>query len=170
MIMNLEKLREILDPVWDKILSVELWGSSIIPYIDNKHDIDISIICQDRQTCCEVSKMISENYNRLAIKREYGFCINCQPLDYDELKHIHAYQCKWVQPLFDFEIKTTLVDILEHKEEYLETLRDYASMFSNVSNLKRATKSWYHIYTALCILDNNSYVISKEQRYNINRL
>jgi len=157
---------EILELISNECVSVELWGTRVLPYIQNKHDWDVAFVfsslLKKEQAVAKLPHSINEY-------RKAGLCLHFHTTHIKEDTLIYAYQCHYVQSLKGYEIKTPLVNILDIKEEYLDFLQVEAYKLSQASYCYRA-KIWYHIYTDLCILYNNSYELTEEQIKNINIL
>ena len=147
-------------------IAIYLGGSICENIIENPHDIDI--IC--------FSDLPREMYNirRKIQKFLEEFTLD---VDYDLLqvrtkqKEEHSYGSyinKKMIKLIGEDIIFTFDVIDKDRAEYIEILKETSEklMSGKIINQKR----WYQIYRGLCILVNNSYTITSEQKNEINIL
>lgn len=163
-----EKILEIYENIKDNCVSIEQSGSSSLPFIEHSNDLDIMFVYDTEENANKSKQIFKKLYDRLTLRKEYNLDIHFISLEKDMLQHSYAYQIHFLKPLLNFK-NALNVDILSNKEIYLNTLKRTADILSKVSN-KYEIKNWYHIYTGLCILKNDSYELTEEQVSKINLL
>lgn len=160
----------------DGLISIELSGSSVLPWIKAPADKDIIFIY-------ETSEKARKAHSNLLKAKEIFYLPRSEPMDLhfktshlllDVSSCIYGYETHFSIPYLNFKSLLDKIDILTNgKENYIQNLKKYYLFIKsreqrNLDNYK--LKQWYHIYTGLCILDNNSYNLTEEQIQNINIL
>ena len=167
------QLKNLLMPIYDLIKSVEIVGSYANPYIKSKKDYDINIYFnteKDKHTACKIFYQV-KSYPEL---RENGIDIHFVEETFDIKEKVYAYQTMFLQPVLDFERVLPKIDILQdipHTKKIIKSLLDFTRRKEQEKGLSiYINKYWYHAYTELCILTNNSYDLTETQINNINLL
>lgn len=138
-------------------------GSFVNPYIRNHRDIDIIFIVKDDDIRKKVIKTLRKN-NMFKEFHKYNLGIIVASLTLDINSLYWTYILLYGIELFGTKDIRKNNNILEHKEEWIEGVRKESSHIGYFS------KIWYHIYTGLKIIDNNSYDLDEETINNINIL
>jgi len=166
--MLTDKQKELLDEFLSSIdyISCYFVGSSTVPFINNKHDIDIVVIV-DKENKKRLDK------NKLSMFRQSGLDVHLVDMNlFTKFVHWNNLFAKhYSGDNLDNDTSMPLKDIDNTKKSIVQTynrLKDEDC--SNHINHIYKIKLWYHIYTLLCYLKNDSYELTEEQIENINIL
>lgn len=142
----------------DKIKAIYQVGSSVIPFLqDISKDLDYAILLKEKKDYKEIKEKL----------RELGVLTNASVffiLDSDDITlTAYSFQNHYQQKLFgNSEHKRYSIEVLEHKEEYYNLLKQYIEI-----ELMRRKKTLYYYVMGMYILKNNSYDFTEEQINNI---
>jgi len=141
--------------------SIYIVGSQVAPFISNKNDLDIVLIDDN---FIELKKIITRHQLRI----DYNIDIHLCSQDFF-INHAH-----WSHPfciLYKGK-EQPIKDILTNIDFVKRDLTNRLNMLKQLKERKifYQLKEWYHFYAILCYLENNSYVLTKEQIKNIDIL
>lgn len=144
---------ELLESLKPNIIAVYKVGSSVIPWINNPHDVDYCVYTQ-----CE------RHHGRLMPlyeARQSGECVFCRPTSSISTPHIYSYIEMFREKVFgeDVEMYNILNDVDNYKKCLIEKGLGY--------EYTPITKKWYHILTGIYIIENGKYELTDEQIANV---
>lgn len=159
-------------------------GSSILPYIDNPHDVDIFVVFKNRENMREKCHNICILQRQL---RELNISVAVVPCQLNRLQNwldesvpvererfpAYTYLLRYIQFLGGEDtLNLHGFDVLSEpvRSRYIRSLKEAAVRAETIhdDNNGKMDKCIYHILTGLYILQNNSYNFTPEQIYNIN--
>lgn len=168
--IDLKQIKKIAESIYEYsqpyCIAIYLGGSLCEDIIKNPHDVDF--IC--------FSNLASEKY-QLGWKIQAFLKNNNLPEEYDfcqirtKQKEEHAYGSyinKKMINLVGENINFNFDIIKTNRAEYIQILKSTVEEL-NLGKIKNQ-KRWYQIYRGICILLNNSYDVTEEQRKEINIL
>ena len=149
-------------------LSIEETGSKVNPYIRNKHDTDLIAIVADEEEKSNIIALTHYNLQNKRQLRENKIDIKIKIKEDNLSNTIFAYMSHFIQPIEGYEKLTIEVPINEllikqNIINYIQYLKEKELNFYK-------QKSFYHIYTSICIMKHNSYDLTEEEINNINIL
>ncbi len=136
------------------LLSVARTGSTILPWINNPHDVDYVFYVTDRRNTLQLVELLN-----LRPKDECWFVAELHNLNCTRL---YAYEYPFMRPLFGTEFPK--YDLFEHVNEYKQVLINQGLARQCIDG----SKFWYHVLTGIYMLDNETYELTDEQIKNIN--
>lgn len=169
-----EKLSSLISLVRDQIKSVEVVGSYANPYIkDSQKDYDINIYFETKKDREDACKLFYRDFSLQSL-REMGIDLHFVDKTLDVSNKVYVYQTMFIQPILGYERVLPKIDILQdipHTKKVIKSLLDFTRRKEQETGYPMyANKYWYHAYTELCIITNNSYDLVEEQIDNINLL
>lgn len=169
----LNTIKELLEPIKEHIISVELTGSSANPWIKNKNDLDIVFVVDKEENFLPTIKRFHELFAYPDL-REMGLDIHFIKETYDYSQKSFAYESMFATTLFNYPFTRDKVDILKDKDKARIPIKGLLNFVREKEKEKGLSiyinKYWYHAYTEMCILHNNSYELTEEQIEAINIL
>lgn len=157
---------EILNKILEELSTLNIkaiykTGSQVLPYIHNKKDLDFCIVIPSFK---DLTKEI--HHKIFELKATLGIDLICiEEATFLENKIV----APWVIEAYYFESiygeAPKKINILEHKDEYLEMLRNWLG-----KEAFRPTKVYSEVLAGLYVLENNSYDLTDKQIENINIL
>lgn len=159
-IINTDRLNELHTKYKDDIIDIELGGSQTNPYIQNPHDVDVILVLKND------SKLEFDVHEESVY---FGFNVLTRKQNVNVLDFVWAYEFKWRKSLLFENPISANCDILENKKEYIQAIKRRVGEMLKIKTFYRL-KHWYHIYTGLCIIKNNSYDLTEDQIRTINLL
>ena len=169
--LSINEIKEKLQPLYDVVknycIGIVLIGSYVLPWIRNKHDIDVLVIFKDNMKY-DLLTCYSEN---IALIRELQ-AQGITPLirDFDRLlnqERCYVYENNFCIKLFESEPFNTSFDIFNKR--YVNILKANFEYVSNeYQDKNQIPKFLYHILTGIYMIQNNSYELTEEQIENIN--
>lgn len=161
-------IKDFIELIKPYCLSIEETGSKVNPYIRNKHDMDLIVIVSNEENKSKIIHLIYHNalYKRQLREGQWDIKINFDPDDLS--KSVFGYLSHFVQPIEGYEKLTIEVPIDEQliKQNTINYIRHLQE--KNLDFYKQ--KSFYHVYTSICIMKHNSYNLTEEEINNINIL
>ena len=169
--INIEQLNKIklyFDKLSPYCNAVYFGGSRVDPIIDNPHDFDYIWFVKpfwyyEFVTTLQSFDILDEPY------------INKTLLDATQVREYPYTKIDWFSyldvlmiKLFGDNVCPTTDIIVEHRQEFIESIKQKAAEISQNKCLK--PKRWYHILRGVYILLNNSYEVTEEQKREINIL
>lgn len=170
MIILKDEITDLLLNFWENhksnLIAILLGGSSVSPFINNPHDIDIIIIWKtsaDRRDNLPESKQLYKKIHQIDIKCN---CLQHYMEQYNDVfkniwtvyAYLYQYHCIIAGEPF---VILNNFNILLHPDKAIETILYVKELMHN--------KKWfYHVLTTLYILENNSYELTTQQIQNIN--
>lgn len=129
-------------------------GSQTLPYIDNCHDLDFTIIVDHFPSHSQLCKFY--NYKP---DLEDWFCTKRTDL----WRSSRSYNCHYAELIYG-EPLDNIYDIFEHIDDYkAELVKDYGVSYEETKKYK----FWYHILTGIYLLQNGKYELTDEQIANV---
>lgn len=124
-------------------------GSSLI--LDNPNDTDICLVFDDVE---------KKKYGFEHSPHDTGYCLHFATKEYKPF--IGCYAVPLMKKLGGEDIDFKF-DIFEE-----ETKKEYIAILRNaVKKLKDDSKQWYHVLTAIYMYENGSYILTEEQKANV---
>ena len=169
--INIEQLNKIklyFDKLSPYCNAVYFGGSRVDPIIDNPHDFDYIWFVKpfwyyEFVTTLQSFDILDESY------------INKTLLDVTQVREYPYTKIDWFSyldvlmiKLFGDNVCPTTDIIVEHRQEFIESIKQKAAEIPQNKRLK--SKRWYHILRGVYILLNNSYEVTEEQKREINIL
>ena len=149
--MDIEYLKEKY-PDW--IISVYKTGSSMLPWIDYPRDTDYVIF---------VTTTSDERITQLFAERPKNECWIVADKNRLQNPHIYSYERHFEQLMYGEEVACEGYDIFDNQLEYKKYITNYALKKPYDTRFKH----WYHVLTAIYLLDNGGYFVTDEQKANI---
>ena len=153
----MELINEIKEYLKDKSICIKDGGSWVIPFITQPKDFDLIVWCEN----------ISETrtYYLTKYKGIKGVSVFFKDSSYNEDDSIYFFYPYYWGEVTEFD--TTKSD------KYKQILKDRVVKFRKDSSidshlLKYESKFWYYLYIGKCIIDNESYELTDEQKSNVN--
>lgn len=146
--------------------AVYQYGSVILDYIVHKNDDDKCYFYETTELYDEKMKYLRLHRKEL---REQKIDVHLKDLSTFNPFQIWAYQHRYARLLSGEHLDFENINILEHKQEYLDYVKEFVNKRIDNPKLKNL-KIWYHIYTGLSIIENDSYELTDQQIKDINRL
>jgi len=169
----LERIEGLLEPIKEHIISVELTGSSANPWVKSKNDLDIVFVLDKEENRLRVIRRFHELFAYPDL-RAMGLDIHFVWLPYDYSAKSFAYESMFAQPLLGYPKAIERVDILKDTNKAripIKGLLDFVRQKEKEKGLSiYLNKYWYHAYTEMCILKNNSYDLTEGQIERVNML
>ena len=140
-------------------------GSATVPFIHNKHDLDIAIIV-------DKSKVTLDKDSRKYF-RANGLDIHLVDLDFFTKKTHwnNLFICHYSGETLDNLITLPLDNINATKQNILDIYNKVKSVdYNGHESFIYKNKIWYYSCVLMCYVKNNSYDLTEEQIENINIL
>lgn len=140
----------------DWIIAVNKMGSSVLPWIDNPHDLDYEVYVKDIKDRKKLAELYSyrEDKGSMFARGECWFSREKRPCA------PYCYQYHFAQKVYGEDIPK--FDIFENKEDYMACL-----VKSGLGETNYNGKFWYHILTGIYMLENGDYFLTDEQIVNV---
>lgn len=140
---------------FDWIKAVYKVGSQTLPYIDNYHDLDYTIIVEHFPSHSQLC-----DFYKYKPSCECWFCTERADL----WKSSRSYSCHYAQLIYG-EPKGEIYEMFDHINEYkADLIKDaYGVSYEESKNFK----FWYHILTGIYMLQNGKYELTDEQIANV---
>lgn len=135
------------------IVTVEQTGSSILPWIENPHDVDYIFYVNDMD---RIDLMIE-----LLKHKPHGECWFIDSAHKNETAKYHAYQQIFRKHIYG-RLRSAF-DIFQNIVAYKHELVSYGLQ----EPFSPQYKKWYHILTGIYLIQNESYELTSEQKHNI---
>lgn len=171
----LKKINELWDYLHEKYncISIFIAGSYLLPYIKNKHDIDLFVTfdtsfklrdIRSDEYVIKIRDEIKQKYNAMLMIR-YHDTINVR--DTFMISYTSPYYAK--NALFGTN-NLIEYDVLSNKIKYIKEFYSYLDYYDslNPDTDLYLYKRLYHIITGMYMFQNNSYDLTEEQIKNIN--
>lgn len=139
-----------LDEFKPWLISVAKTGSRTLPWIEQPRDTDYIFYVKDLKDGKLMSKLFS---------MKSGECWGVSLLR--PFVGTFAYEYSFANLIYGDELPK--FDIFEHRDEYAACL-----VRKGLGDKDKSKKSWYHILTGIYMLDNCSYILTEQQKTNIN--
>lgn len=124
------KIDEIIIEIYNKIkdycLSIQTTGSRVLPYLKSNNDIDIVFIYDTWSHCLSAKNKLKRNFNQFILRNTYNLDIHFISLDKPLYTYYWCYVLNYSKPLLNFK-KVLDINILDYRDEYLQTLRYFVS-------------------------------------------
>ena len=147
-------------------ISIFLGGSACEDIIENPHDIDIICFSDLPREMYNIRRDIQKFLKEYDIPTNYDFL---QVRTKQREEHAYgSYINKKMIKLIGEDVVFTFDVIDKDRTEYIKILKETSEKL--LSGKIRNQKRWYQIYRGLCILINNSYAITSDQKNEINIL
>lgn len=169
------KLENIWNIIKDHCKCIILTGSYIIPYIKNKHDIDIVYIYDNASNAMWIRRQFRENEELKNIKNflkdKYNIAIFGSSWESELVYRPILYLCRNAVVLFGEWDKEAVkaIDAINNQDLFKNKTRDlYKRFFDDYIEKGIVDKNIYHVLTCKYFCDNNSYELTEEQIKNLN--
>lgn len=167
---SLSNIKQIVTQLYDFLqpycIAIYLGGSICENIIEKSHDIDIICFSDLPREMYNIRRDIQKFLKEYDVPTDYDF-IQVRTKQREE----HAYGSyinKKMVKLIGEDIDFKFDVINDNRIEYIQILKDTVEkiLSGKIKNQKR----WYQIYRGICILVNNSYEVTTEQKREINIL
>lgn len=147
-------------------IAIYLGGSLCEGIVENPHDVDFICFSKTPREMNDLRRGIYQYTKNTSLPESYDF-IQVRNIQNEE----HAYGSyinKKMIRIIGEELKFDFDVIGKDRQEYIQILQSTVADLCQGKILNQ--KRWYQIYRGLCILLNDSYEITPEQRQEINVL
>ena len=168
--IDLGELKQIVEPLFEFLqpycIAIYLGGSACEDIIENIHDIDFICFSAQPREMCNIRQKLYKYLTKHPLANNFDFI---QVRNKQNEEHAYgSYINKKMLRLIGEEIEFNFDVIDTNRREYVQVLQKAAKQLQ--TNLLLNQKRWYQIYRGLCILLNNSYEVTEEQKREINIL
>ncbi len=146
-------------------------GSHVLPYISSKKDDDYCFFFSDDESFKEARTILRGRRKPREWGKEYVDFHLLNP-NHRLIELSYAYQSHFIVVLKGEKLDGENIDFLSMGNEWKANMaRQFdAKKGKNGKDGIIQFKSWYHIYTGLCFLENGKYELTDEQISNVNHL
>jgi len=169
---QIEKLTEFIEPFKSDIVSVELWGSGCLPWVEDKRDLDVVILFSNKNKILELM-----DYFKLSILADifnkYHLDIHISTVDEHKKfnKGFSPYESYFSEGLLGYnkvDNFNMLEDVeafkLRYKKLIINTLDRYPLEHFFIA------KNAYKVYLVWAFVKNNKYELNKTQKANFDKV